>query len=125
VTQGTTELKVGDRAPDFALRGTDGQTHRLSDYRGKQPVVLAWFPRAFTQGFTIQCKSLAQNGGNIRRFDVAYFMASVDPLEGDQGNQAFATEHGADFPVLSDPDKPMAAAYGVLNDRGVTNRWTF
>jgi thioredoxin-dependent peroxiredoxin len=125
VTQGTTELKVGDRAPDFALRGTDGQTHRLSDYRGKQPVVLAWFPRAFTQGFTIQCKSLAQNGGNIRQFDVAYFMASVDPLEGDQGNQAFATEHGADFPLLSDPDKRTAAAYGVLNDRGVTNRWTF
>ena len=123
--QGTTELKVGDQAPDFALRGTDGQTHRLSDYRGKQPVVLAWFPRAFTKGCTIECKSLAQNGGNIRQFDVAYFMASVDPLEGDQGNQAFATEHGADFPLLSDPDKRTAAAYGVLNDRGVTNRWTF
>ena len=125
MTQGTTELKVGDQAPDFALRGTDGQTHRLSDYRGKQPVVLAWFPRAFTKGCTIECKSLAQNGGNIRQFDVAYFMASVDPLEGDQGNQAFATEHGADFPLLSDPDKRTAAAYGVLNDRGVTNRWTF
>ena len=123
--QGTTELKVGDQAPDFALRGTDGQTHRLSDYRGKQPVVLAWFPRAFTQGCTIECKSLAQNGGNIRQFDVAYFMASVDPLEGDQGNQAFATEHDADFPLLSDPDKRTAAAYGVLNDRGLTNRWTF
>jgi thioredoxin-dependent peroxiredoxin len=123
--QGLTELKVGDQAPDFALPGTDGQTHRLSDYRGKQPVVLAWFPRAFTQGCTIECKSLAQNGGNIRQFDVAYFMASVDPLEGDQGNGAFATEHSADFPLLSDPDKRTAAAYGVLNERGVANRWTF
>jgi len=44
------ELKVGDPAPEFALVGSDGKTHRLSDYRGKQAVVLAWFPKAFTGG---------------------------------------------------------------------------
>jgi thioredoxin-dependent peroxiredoxin len=43
------ELKVGDQAPDFALPGSDGKTHRLSDYRGKT-VVLAWFPLAFSGG---------------------------------------------------------------------------
>lgn len=43
------ELKVGDQAPDFALPGSDGRTHRLSDYRGKT-VVLAWFPLAFSGG---------------------------------------------------------------------------
>jgi thioredoxin-dependent peroxiredoxin len=43
------ELKVGDQAPDFALPGSDGKVHRLSDYRGKT-VVLAWFPMAFTGG---------------------------------------------------------------------------
>lgn len=42
-------LKVGDQAPDFALQGSDGKTHRLSDYKGKT-VVLAWFPAAFTAG---------------------------------------------------------------------------
>jgi thioredoxin-dependent peroxiredoxin len=42
-------LKVGDQAPDFALPGSDGKTHRLSDYRGKT-VVLAWFPLAFSGG---------------------------------------------------------------------------
>jgi hypothetical protein len=42
-------LKVGDRAPDFALQGSDGKVHRLSDYKGKT-VVLAWFPAAFTAG---------------------------------------------------------------------------
>ncbi len=42
-------LKVGDTAPDFSLPGSDGQLHRLSDYRG-QTVVLAWFPKAFTGG---------------------------------------------------------------------------
>jgi peroxiredoxin Q/BCP len=42
-------LKVGDAAPAFALQGSDGKVHRLSDYKGKT-VVLAWFPKAFTGG---------------------------------------------------------------------------
>src|SRR5688572_28263313 len=75
-----TVVKVGDMAPDFTLQGTDGKTHKLSDYRGKQAVVIAWFPKAFTQGCTIECKSLAENGDKIQKYDVAYFMASVDPL---------------------------------------------
>jgi peroxiredoxin Q/BCP len=116
------ELRVGDMAPDFALEGTDGKTHKLSDYRGKQAVVVAWFPKAYTQGCTIECKSLAANGANIRKFDVAYFMASVDPLE---DNKGFAAQEKADFPLLSDPTKATAKAYGVLGRSGVATRWTF
>lgn len=47
---GQSELKVGDAAPDFALKGSDGKTYRLADFRGKKPVVIAWFPKAFTGG---------------------------------------------------------------------------
>jgi len=43
------ELKVGDKAPDFKLQGSDGRTYSLADLRGKT-VVLAWFPKAFTGG---------------------------------------------------------------------------
>ena len=43
-------LGPGDEAPAFKLPGSDGSTYRLSDYRGKQVVVLAWFPKAFTGG---------------------------------------------------------------------------
>ena len=127
-------LKVGDMAPDFSLQGTDGKTHKLSDYRGKQAVVIAWFPKAFTQGCTIECKSLAENGDKIKKYDVTYFMASVDPLEenlkfakatsvklGDQ----MVDKKEADFPLLSDPTKETATKYGVLNARGMANRWTF
>jgi thioredoxin-dependent peroxiredoxin len=129
-----TVVKVGDMAPDFTLQGTDGKTHKLSEYRGKQAVVLAWFPKAFTQGCTIECKSLAENGDKIKKYDVAYFMASVDPLE-DNMKFAKATsvklgdttveKKEADFPMLSDPTKEVAQKYGVLNPRGMANRWTF
>ena len=44
------ELKVGDMAPAFSLPGSDGKTHALADHKGKQAVVLAWFPKAFTGG---------------------------------------------------------------------------
>jgi peroxiredoxin len=45
-----THLKVGDTAPDFTLPATNGKPVKLSDYRGKNPVVLAFFPAAFTGG---------------------------------------------------------------------------
>ena len=117
-----TELKVGDPAPNFKLQASDGKTYQLSDFKGKKAVVLAWFPKAFTQGCTIECKSLAENGDKIRMYDVAYFMASVDPIE---KNTDFAKAQEADFPLLSDPNKEVATAYGVLNARGTANRWTF
>jgi peroxiredoxin Q/BCP len=115
------ELKVGDPAPAFSLPGTDGKTHTLAQYKGKA-VVIAWYPAAFTSGCTAECKSFAENGPALKQFDVAYFMASVDAPE---KNKAFAEEHKADFPLLSDPDKKVAEAYGVLNARGVASRWTF
>ena len=93
----------------------------MSDYRGKQAVVLAWFPRAFTSGCTVECKSLAKNGDRIRQYDVAYFMASTDPVE---TNADFATETEADFPLLSDESGEVADAYGVLR-RGFARRHTF
>ena len=130
----TGEIKVGDQAPNFKLEATDGKTYQLSDFKGKQAIVLAWFPAAFTRGCTIECKSLAENGDKIKMYDVSYFMASVDPIEkniefakattvklGDQE----VSKPEANFPLLSDPTKDTARAYGVLNDRGVANRWTF
>jgi len=120
------ELNVGDPAPDFSLAASDGKTYRLADFKGKKAVVLAWFPKAFTGGCTIECRSLAANGDKIRQYEVAYFMASVDPVEGEKGNKAFAESEKADFPMLGDPTKETAAAYGVLNpERGVAMRWTF
>lgn len=70
----------------------------------------------------MQCKALRDSAREIQRFNVAYFMASVDDVE---TNTAFAEEHQAGFPILSDPGKEMSSAYGVLGSRGLNNRWTY
>ena len=115
------DLKPGDKAPDFSLQGTDGKTYKLSDLAGKT-VVVAWFPKAFTGGCTKECKSLKESGETIRAYDVKYFAASVDDAE---TNKKFAESLELDFPVLSDPSKATATAYGVLNEHQVASRWTF
>ena len=116
------ELAVGDMAPGFTLQGSDGQTYSLADFAGREAVVVAWFPKAYTRGCTIECKSLAEKGHLIREYEVSYFMASVDPLA---DNIGFASEQGADFPLLSDPGKDTARAYGVLSPLGYAKRHTF
>lgn len=115
-------LEVGDVAPDFKLQGTDGKTHHLQEYLPEGAVVLAWFPKAYTSGCTIECKSLAENGHLLKPFNMHYFMASVDPLA---KNKGFAKQQKADFPLLSDPEKSVAKAYGVLSPRGYAVRHTF
>jgi peroxiredoxin Q/BCP len=116
------DLKVGDQAPNFKLQATTGDYYQLSDYKGKQAVVLAWYPMANTRGCTIECKSLVEKGHLIRKYNVSYFMASVDPLD---DNRDFAKKTGADFPMLSDPSKETAKAYDVLNIMRVASRVTF
>ena len=49
VPESPVELKPGDPAPDFSLPGSDGRTYRLKELAGR-PVVIAWFPKAFTGG---------------------------------------------------------------------------
>jgi len=114
-------LEVGDMAPDFELPASDGKTYALEQFKGKQAIVIAWYPKAFTGGCTVECKSLAENGHLLKAFDVTYFMASVDSLE---DNIAFAESTEADFPLLSDPSKEVAKAYDVLAFYGYPKRHT-
>jgi peroxiredoxin Q/BCP len=117
----TATLKVGDRAPDFALRGSDGRMYRLSALSG-HTVVVAWFPKAFTGGCTAECKSLRSDGDALRRFGVQYFAASVDNPD---TNAEFARSLELDYPVLSDATRDTARAWGVLDTSGFARRWTY
>ena len=132
-------LKVGDMAPDFSLQASDGKSYKLSSFRGKQAVVIAWFPAAFSSGCTVECKSLAENGDKIRKYDVTYFMASTDAIEkqtdfakatsvtlGSGANARVVEKKEADFPMLADPTMETARAYGVVTgERKAASRWTF
>jgi len=44
------DLAAGDDAPDFSLQGSDGKMYRVSEFKGKQAMVVAWYPKAFTGG---------------------------------------------------------------------------
>jgi len=116
------ELRAGDVAPDFALEASDGRIYTLSQFIGHQAVVLAWFPKAFTGGCTAQCESIGGSSEELRRFKVAHFGASVDRPE---TIRRFAESMGVEFPILSDPHKTAARAYGVLGASGFPARRTF
>ena len=101
----------------FSLQGSDGKTYTLEQFKGKSAVVIAWFPKAFTGGCTNECKSLRANSKALKDLNVAYFTASVDTPE---ENKKFAESLDLDYPILSDPDKTVAKAYGVVHaGRGV------
>ena len=99
------ELKVGDAAPDFILPATDGKTYKLADFKGKQAVVIAWFPKAFTQGCTIECKSLAENGDKIKGTTSPTSWPASIRSKARRATRRSPKAHKADFPLLSDPDE--------------------
>jgi hypothetical protein len=89
------ELPQGTAAPDFTTQGAlagKPMDVNLKALLAKGPVVLYFYPKAFTQGCTIECKSLAEHGDLIRKYDVKYFMASVDPLDGEKGAKVRTTK---------------------------------
>lgn len=113
----------GKPAPDFELKASDGKTYKLSDFKGKQAVVIAWFPKAFTGGCTKECESMRDNGKELKGLGVAYFTASVDPVD---VNAKFAESLKLDYPILSDPGRSTANAYGLLKgSNSLAARWTF
>jgi thioredoxin-dependent peroxiredoxin len=119
---GDVELHVGDRAPEFSVQASDGLTYRLSDFLGRKPVVIVWFPKAFTSGCTAECRSLTAYGAAFAHANVQIFGASCDTP---RLNAEFAASLGLTYPILSDPDRAMARAYGVLAASGFASRWTF
>jgi peroxiredoxin Q/BCP len=115
--------KVGDMAPDYSMQGSDGKTYSAKDFVGKQAVIIAWFPKAFTGGCTKECKSLKEQGDLLKKFDVAYFTASTDTVE---KNADFAKSLELDYPILCDPKGKNASLFGVLKTTGlVADRISF
>tara|TARA_S200000501_G_scaffold353538_1_gene373406 strand:- start:2214 stop:2807 length:594 start_codon:yes stop_codon:yes gene_type:complete len=118
----TYALEPGVKAPDFTLQSSDGNSYTLSDYIGNHSVVLAWFPRAFSPGCTLECKSFAEYGHVLDEMGIAYFMASTDNIK---RVVKFAKALDAQFPILSDSNKQVSRQYGVLFLGMASKRVTF
>lgn len=117
-------LKVGAECPDFEMEGTDGIKYSLKDMVGKKAFIIAWYPRAFTGGCTKECQSMKEHGEALRKFNVAYFTASCDPVS---KNKDFAKSLELDYPILSDPDGSVAKKFGIakVGANPTANRVTF
>lgn len=120
----STKLKVGDMAPDFTLPATTGDKLTLSSFRGKQTVVLAFFPAAFTGGCTKEMQTYQLGIDKFRGSDAAVFGVSEDNTP---SQKEFANKLGLTFPLLSDfATRKVAEDYGVfMPEHGVANRVTF
>lgn len=113
-------LKEGSKAPEFSLVGSDGKTHRLSDYQGKR-VVLMFYPKSHTPGCTAQNCAIRDEYGQLSKHAVVLAI-SVDTPE----TQAeFARKHNLKHVVLADADGKVAEAYGVRTTAGFASRTTF
>ncbi len=115
-----TPLKEGSKAPDFTLVGSDGKTHRLSDYSGKR-VVLMFYPKSNTPGCTAQNCAIRDNFEKLSQHAVV-FGVSVDAPEA-QAN--FAKQHNLKHVVLADADGKVAEAYQVRTGAGFASRTTY
>ena len=114
---------VGDPAPDFTLPSTAGGTVTLSAFRGKQQVLLAFFPAAFTSVCTAELCGLSEDFDAFTGRDTVVFPISVDMVP---SLKEFKAKHAMKVELLSDFRREVSAAYGVLlPDRLVANRSYF
>jgi len=117
------ELKVGDMAPDFELEDQNGKKVRLSSFRGKKNVLLAFFPAAFSPTCTTEIGALRENEEPIMKLDAEILASSVD---GVWTEKAFAKELGVKYSILSDFHRKVIPLYGEYNDEaGVAKRSVF
>jgi len=118
-------IEVGQEAPDFNVRSHSGTEVRLSDFRGKQNVVLVFYPFTFTGVCQGELCSIRDNPAAFKTADAQVMAISCDSTF---AQSEWATQQGYDFPLLSDfwPHGAVSMAYGVFDDKlGCATRATF
>jgi peroxiredoxin len=118
-------LIIGDDAPNFSLVNQHGETVTLSDFAGKKPVVLVFYPLSFSGVCTGELCELRDNFGTFERENVELLAISVDSK---YVQKVFAEQEGYKFSVLADfwPHGAVARTYEVfLEEAGISNRATF
>src|SRR5512143_1308489 len=115
-------LQVGDVAPDFELPASGNRIVKLSELRGKKTVLLAFYPFAFSPVCSLQLPGLQENLGEFQDLNTEVLGISVDSKH---SSTAFAEHLHLEFPLVSDFNKEVTRAYGVLREGGFAERALF
>lgn len=107
-------LKVGEMAPDFTATATDGSTIRLSDYRGKQPVILYFYPKDDTPGCTKEACAFRDLYEDFRQKGAIVLGVSTDPVK---SHVKFTEKFKLPFPLIADESQIIVEAYKVWGEK--------
>jgi thioredoxin-dependent peroxiredoxin len=111
----------GDAAPDFCLEGTGGRAYCLHDYRG-EPVVLVFYPADHSPVCTQQLRSYSEDLNEFEALGAAVLCLSPQDVA---SHEDFVANQRLRLPLLSDTDKQVGHAYGILGPLGFYRRSIF
>jgi peroxiredoxin Q/BCP len=114
-------VKEGDPAPEIEAIATDGSTIRLADFKGRNNVVIYFYPADDTAGCTRQACDLRDAKPQFDATDTVILGVSTDDLD---SHRAFTDKYSLNFPLLVDTDGAICDAFGVPHEGGA-RRVTF
>jgi len=113
-------LKEGTKAPDFTLQDQNGESHRLSDYRGKK-VILYFYPKDNTSGCTKQACGFSERRPLFTEKGAVVLGVSKDSVA---SHKRFEQNQNLGFTLLSDPDQEVIKAYDVIGEKKMYGKVT-
>jgi peroxiredoxin Q/BCP len=100
----------GSMAPDFKLKSDDGKVYSLSDFKGKNQVILYFYPKDDTTGCTKEACAFRDNLTSLNKMGVQVLGVSNDDID---SHSRFRSKYSLNFPLLSDTDGKVSREYGV------------
>jgi peroxiredoxin Q/BCP len=109
----SSRLEVGDTAPAFRLPDADGNTVKLSDFKGRK-VIVYFYPAASTPGCTKEACDFRDNLGDLN--DAGLDVVGISP-DKPAKLAKFRDDQKLTFPLLSDPDREVLTAWGAYGEK--------
>ena len=107
---------IGRPAPDFSLPSTSGENITLRQFKGKQTVILYFYPKDDTPGCTKEACDFRDHSAEFEKHHAVILGVSTDSLESHQG---FREKRKLPFPLLSDADAVVSKQYGVYKQKNL------
>lgn len=108
-------LRIGDKAPAITAKNQNGETVKLSDFKGKK-VILYFYPKDNTPGCTTEACNYRDNYQSLQKDGFEVIGVSTD---NEQSHQKFITKHELPFTLLADEDQKIVNDYGVWKEKNM------